>query len=133
MLRRLVGSESRRGRKVRVNEKYDSFENGHFCIDIDHARRFDVASALMITQFKQGEDRVFCRGFPDGTGVSRYLKELLPISNNDAMTILFAAFKPDTPIPEGYRIDSIDNLIAKAKSRDAKFWVADKVEEGGEA
>ena len=57
MLRRLVGSESRRGRKVRVNEKYDSFENGHFCIDIDHARRFDVASALMITQFKQGEDR----------------------------------------------------------------------------
>lgn len=116
-----------------MNKKYDSFENGHFCIDIDHARRFgDVASALMITQFKQGEDRVFCRGFPDGTGVSRYLNELLPISNNDAMTILFTEFKPDAPIPDGYRIDRIDNLISKAKSRDAKFWVGDNVNGEGE-
>ena len=115
-----------------MNTKYDSFENGHFCIDIDHARRFDdVASALMITQFKQGEDRVFCRCFPDGTGVSRHLKDLLPISNNDALTILFTAFRPSTPIPEWYTIDSTDRLIYKAKSKDSKFWVGDNDNEGG--
>lgn len=116
-----------------MNVKYDSFCNGHFCIDIDHARRFDVASALMITQFKQGDDRVFCRCFPDGPGVSRYLTDLLPIGNYDAMTILFAAFKPDKPIPERNRLDRIDNLIAKAKSMDNEFWVGDNFKEGGQS
>ena len=115
-----------------MNERYDSFENGSFCIDIDHARRFGVASALMITQFRQGGDRVFCRAFPSGNGYSRELKDVLPISDDDAMTILFTAFKPDRPIPERYKLDSIDNLIAKAKSEDAKFWVGDNFKEGSE-
>ncbi len=114
-----------------MNVKYSSFDNGHFCIDIDHARRFgDVASALMITQFKQDDGWVFCRGFPDGVGVSRRLEELLPIGNYDAMTILFAAFKPDKPIPERDKLDSIDNLIAKAKSMDNEFWVGDNASRG---
>jgi hypothetical protein len=114
-----------------MNERYDSFENGSFCIDIDHARRFGVASALMITQFKQGDDRVFCRAFPSGNGYSRGLEDVLPISDDDAITILFTAFKPNHPIPEGYKIDSIDNLIAKAKGSDAKFWIGDNAKEGG--
>lgn len=113
-----------------MNERYNSFENGSFCIDIDHARRFGVASALMITQFSQGGDRVFCRAFPSGNGYSRELKDVLPISDEDAMTILFTAFKPDHPIPEGYKIDGIDNLIAKAKSMDKKFWVGDNESRG---
>lgn len=115
-----------------MNRKYSSFENGHFCIDIDHARRFDLASALMISQFQQGEDRVFCRAFPDGCGVSRYMKDLLPICDADVLTILHTAFKPDKPIPEGYKIDGIDNLIAKAKSENAKFWVGDNFKEESE-
>lgn len=113
-----------------MNERYDSFENGCFCIDIDHARRFSVAGALLITQFKQGEDRVFCRAFPDGVGVSRYMKDLLPICDADVLTIPFTAFKPDKPIPEGYKIDGIDNLIAKAKSMGEKFWVGDNESRG---
>ena len=115
-----------------MNERYDSSENGSFCIDINHARRFGVASALMITQFRQGGDRVFCRAFPSGNGYSRELKDVLPICDEDAMTILFTAFKPDKPIPEGYKIDGIDNLIAKAKSENAKFWIGDNFKEGSE-
>ena len=112
-------------------KRYDSYENGRFCIDIEHARRFDVASALMITQFKQGENRVFCRSFPTGPGVSRNLKDVLPISNYDAMTILFSAYKPNQKIPEGFKVGNIDDLIAKAKSDDAKFWVGDNAEQEG--
>lgn len=111
-----------------MKKVYDSFENGSFCIDIEHARRFGVKHALMITQFKQGADWVFCRKYPDGDGYSRRLKDMLPICDNDAMTIMFSAFEPDKPIPE--KLPDIDVLIADAEKNDMKIWIT-KNEEGG--
>lgn len=108
-----------------MKKKYDSFDNGRFCVDIEHARRFDVASALLVTQYKQGKDRVFCRVFLSGTGVSRKLVDLLPINDHDAMTIMLTCFEPKEKIPDGYKVCGIDDLIEKAKSLDNDFWVED--------
>ena len=102
--------------------KYNDFENGKFCIDIQHAKRFDIASALFVTQFPQGDDRVFCRSFPSGGGYSRYLKDLLPICDADAMTIIFSAFKPSAPIPEKAKLQRIEPMLEQAKKQGCKLW-----------
>lgn len=103
---------------------YDSFDNGSFCIDIEHARRFGVKHALMITQFPQGGNRVFCRSFPNGNGYTRHYDDLLPICHDDAMSIMFSAFKPDKPIPD--ELPDIDSLVADAKTKNMTFWIGKK-------
>ena len=104
-----------------MKKVYSSFENGTFCIDIDHARRFGIQHALMVSQFRQGDDRLFVRSFPSGNGGSRHFDEVLPICDDDAMTSLFSAFKPDKSIPD--TLCTIDELIAKNKSVDGEEWI----------
>ena len=112
-----------------MSGRYDSFENGTFCIDIEHARRAGVASALMITQFKQGEDRVFCRAFPSGCGYSREMENLLPMCDADAMTIFFAAYRPSEKITSDVKLVTIDDLIAQHTAKNLPRWKPSK--EGG--
>ena len=111
-----------------MKKNYDSFENGTFCIEIDHARRCGVANALMVTQFKQGKDRVFCRAFPSGNGYSRRIENILPICDADAMTIFFTAFEPTEKIPKDFKLRPIDDLIAEHNEKDLKTWAPDDEE-----
>ena len=89
---------------------------GYFAIDIDHARRFGIGHALMVSQFRQDDDRLFLRAFPGGPGVSRRFDEVLPICDDDALTIIFSAMKPGSgeAIPD---LGTIDELLARRARR----------------
>ena len=102
---------------------YSSFENGKFCIDIKHARAHGIAGALMVSQFRQDDERLFCRSFNDGWGVSRRYDDVLPICDKDALSIIFSAFKPGRPIPE---LGTIDELLAKRDGVDGEEWVGSR-------
>lgn len=104
---------------------YSCFENGRFAIDIDHARRFGIGHALMVSQFRQDDDRLFLRAFPGGPGVSRRFDEVLPICDDDALTIIFSAMKPGSgeAIPD---LGTIDELLARRAERDGEEWIGKK-------